>query len=92
MRSQWGGLSEIQQILKLITLYCHRNHTYFPDGGGLDLSGVAQSSENDCLELSFSGDVYICKPKTLDFFSIDVSGLWDYFILNLNEIPRAHKA
>ena len=91
VRSQWARIQEIQQILKLITVYCHRNHTYFPGGGGLDLSGVTQANEEECLELSFSGSAYICKPKTLDFFSIDESGLWDYFILNLHEMPKIFK-
>src|SRR5262249_4619412 len=52
-RAEWRGLSDIVTILNLLGQHAELNHTFHPDGGGLDLQGAATSAEEGCLELRF---------------------------------------
>jgi hypothetical protein len=61
----WSSLDDIIKVLRCIA-EPNLNHCFFPDGGGLDLEGVARSHEEGCLELRWSR-LYasIVKPKEL---------------------------
>lgn len=62
------------------------NHAFFPGGGGLDLTGAAQSTEGGCIELHFGGQVEVVKPQKLTFDSFGDNLEWAYFRLETGEI------
>ena len=54
---------------------------FFPDSGGLDLTDVTISHEDNCLELICNGAIYVVKPTRLFFEFINSEYEWNYFIL-----------
>lgn len=85
-RTIWTDKDDIMQVLQYTFLHSNQNHLFFPDGGGLDLSGVAPAYETDCIELHFDGLVYIVKPKRLLYETFGSSTHWNYFRLELDEM------
>lgn len=66
------GWIKLEEIVEVLSQICrpNLNNCFFPNGGGLDISGVRESQEPDCLELvSSSGGVSIIRPKNLRFES-----------------------
>lgn len=85
---EWTERKDIINVLNHLTSYDNLNHTFFPDGGGLDLKGAKIATEADCIELDF-GRIEIVKPKRLIFESFGYSPIWNYFRLELHELKPA---
>ena len=79
--AEWHNIKDIVSVLQLLGQYNSQNHTFFPDGGGLDLTGANLSYEKDCIELHCDGLVYVVKPKKLSFEFINSKIEWTYFYL-----------
>lgn len=84
--SEWTDVDDIISILNLVGQYDSLNHLFFPDGGGLDLTGASKSNEQGCIELYLDGVVHIVKPKCLSYEYIEKSCEWNYFHLELDEL------
>ena len=86
--AEWSNLDDIFRVFELVVNKPCWNHSFFPDGGGLDLSDVKKSEQPGCLEFVFQGFVNIIKPKKLSFYSPggDDFGEQDYFILEVDEL------
>lgn len=83
----WTEKKDIIKILQLVGDKPNSNHTFLPDGGGLDLKGAAESAESDCIELHFvEKPAYIMKPRVLIFQSFDKPYEWAYFRLETKEL------
>lgn len=79
LRKVWHDPNEIIDVLNKIGVK-NINHTFFPGGGGLDLTGAKKSLESGCIELEFDGIIEIIKVKTLSFNSfVDDDLTWAYF-------------
>ncbi|WP_339309806.1 serine/threonine protein kinase [Paenibacillus sp. FSL k6-2145] len=80
-------LEDIKRILKEISKSDASNHTFMPDGGGVDLVGCSDSNEKGCIELDFDAMTHVIKPKklVLEHFP-DVSSEWSYFNLIADEL------
>lgn len=82
---EWVDKKDIVDVLNHLASFKSLNHTFFPDGGGLDLLGAKIANEADCIELDF-GRIEILKPKRLLFESFGYSPIWNYFRLELQEL------
>ena len=82
----WENVRDIIAILKMVCAYESLNHAFFPNGGGLDLVDARISYESECIELDFEV-IHIVKPKRLLFESFGHNAHWNYFRLELDELP-----
>jgi hypothetical protein len=86
----WTEKKEIIKILQLVGGKPNSNHTFLPEGGGLDaldLKGADESAESDCIELHFvEKPACILKPRVLIFQSFDKPYEWAYFRLETEEL------
>jgi len=79
---KWTSIDSIISVLNQIGAEQELTHTFFPSGGGLDLTGAATSHERGCVELLFSGsNIKIVKPQSLSFHSFEDNYEWAYFRL-----------
>ena len=77
--SNWTDRSEIIGVLAHVCRP-NLNHCFFPSGGGLNLVGVNDSLERDCMELMWSSDaVTIIRPQSLRFESFPGFPSLSYF-------------
>jgi serine/threonine-protein kinase len=81
---EWNGKKDILSVLQTITSRGIKNHTFLPNGGGLDLINVHDSNEDGCIELVFDYP-YICRPKKLIYENINDSEII-YFLLELKNL------
>ena len=88
-RAEWQNLDTIASILTLIGSRDSLNHTFFPDGGGLDISSARMSAEDACLELEFDFGVYIVRPKRLIFENFGADQQWNYFRLEADSLEES---
>ena len=84
--AEWYDNNDIVNVLRLLGKYNSQNHTFFPDGGGLDLTNASLSHEKDCIELHCDGLVFIVKPKKLSFEFINNEIEWNYFSLETDPL------
>lgn len=86
--AEWTDVDEIINVFELVVNKECWNHSFFPSGGGLELSEVKKSCENGCLEFEFQGFIHIIKPKKLSFYSSGgvEHGEQDYFILEADSL------
>jgi hypothetical protein len=80
----WSERADIIRVLGTIAQE-DLNELLFPDGGGLDLTGAAESTEADCIELHFDGRIDIVKPERLMFHSFE--SMWDWAYFRLDSLP-----
>lgn len=62
------------------------NHTLFPSGGGLDLTGIKESAESGCVELAVGTVAYILRPACLTFHSFAADPSEAYFRLEAQSL------
>lgn len=87
--AEWVDLGRIVGILNILGSYESLNHLFFPNGGGLDLTGARLSDEEGFVELEFGGLKYSVFPEKLVFERMSDDFQWNYFRLELKEIePR----
>lgn len=77
----WKQIDDIVSILNVIGRYPDSNHTFMPDGGGLDLRGAQAAVELECIELIYDHSWDIVKPQGLYFESFGFDKQWPYFRL-----------
>ncbi len=75
----WTDIDGICTVLRLIGRQS-LNHMFFPDGGGMTLTGVTRSRENQLIELQ-TGFLTVLKPAKLTFESFGAESHWNYFRL-----------
>lgn len=85
-RAEWTGLERIVGILNLLGSYQSLNHMFFPNGGGLDLTGAVMAREEGFAELHCGGLIYTLRPKRLLYERISDDFQWNYFRLEVEEI------
>lgn len=86
-RAEWRGLSDMITVLNLLGQHAELNHTFHPDGGGLDLQGAAASAEDGCLELRFHPRIaVVIRPLSFHFESFPGFDDWAYFRLETAEL------
>jgi len=77
-RQNWVSKEDIINVLNVIGEIPDSNHLIFPEGG-LDLKGATFSTEDNCIELIFENQIYICQPDYLQFVSFQADIKWFYF-------------
>ena len=88
-RFEWETPQEISDVLNVIGSIKNSNHTFFPSAGGLDLQGCkVYAGEKGCIELDFGIIPYIAKPAKLIFEAFDDDNQWNYFRLELDQLPK----
>ena len=84
---EWTNINDIIAVLNELGKYNSLNHLFFPDAGGLDLTGAKHSNEFMSIELNFEGLTYIVKPEKLTFDSFGDYCSWNYFTLVSTPVP-----
>lgn len=79
--AEWSCPNDIVNVLRLLGQYESQNHTFFPDGGGMDITDANLSYETGCIEFHCDELIYIVKPKKLSFEFINDEVEWNYFSL-----------
>lgn len=78
--ARWTSLRDIVQAISGVAKR-NLNHTLFPSGGGLDVTGIKESAESGCLELIVGTVAYIVRPAFLTFHSSAANPSESYFRL-----------
>lgn len=87
LRQEWSNYKDIVKILDAVGKSEAENHTFLPNGGGLDLYACTDSEENNCIELNLNSTKHIVKPKKLIFQRFVEGDLeWAYFFLEADEL------
>ncbi|MCW0197378.1 protein kinase [Sphingopyxis sp.] len=76
----WTDIDSICSVLRLAGQNESLNHMFFPDGGGMTMSGVSRSADAELIELK-TGFLTILKPLKLTFESFAAGSQWNYFRL-----------
>jgi serine/threonine protein kinase len=94
-RASWEDKKAIIAILNLLGATAAYNHTFAPDGGGLDIVGASDSFEPDCIELRFERNlnmIIVVKPKRLMFESFAGNDDWAYFRIEMDPLEAIFEA
>ncbi len=89
--AEWTDLGRMVGILNTLGTYESLNHLFFPNGGGLDLTGARLTKEPQSIEMEFGGLVFEAQPKKLVYERISDDFQWSYFRLELKEIEPQYK-
>jgi hypothetical protein len=90
-RCTWESNDEILRVLNFIgdKNSPASNHTFFPSGGGLDLSGAVSSNEEGKLELNMDGTAVVVNPDRLTFHSFQDGEEFNYFRLETTKLKHS---
>ncbi|MFB5251184.1 serine/threonine protein kinase [Bacillus mycoides] len=87
LNKEWHDPKAIVEVLNFIGKNNALNHTFLPQGGGLDLTGCKLSNEDGCIELKLESIGHVLKPKKLIFqWLSDADYEWAYFLLELDSL------
>ncbi|POZ55432.1 hypothetical protein LYSIN_00215 [Lysinibacillus sphaericus] len=87
LEREWVEKESIIEVLNYIGTNKALNHTFLPDGGGLDLEGCSPSNERECIEVNLGGIGHILKPKRLKFQWFENADFeWAYFMLEADKL------
>lgn len=89
--AEWYDIGRIIGILNILCSYNGLNHLFFPNGGGLDLTGARLTKDALSIELMFDGLIYEAQPERLVFERISDDFQWNYFRLELKEREPQYK-
>ena len=78
--ARWTSLEDIIRVISAVAKP-NLNHTLFPTGGGLDLTGIRASDEPGCVELMVDKVAYIVRPVALTFHFVRDYPAESYFRL-----------
>lgn len=85
--SKWKKIDNIIDILNIVGAIPAYNHMLFPDGGGLDFDYAELAEEEGCIYLYDTiKNCFIIKPKSLNYEGFDEEFMWNYFLLELDEL------
>lgn len=80
-RTEWSDMRTISDILNMVGESARDNHMFFPDGGGMDLTGASLSTDLNLIELFYDSTrmgSFAIRPKRLLYESFADSD-WNYF-------------
>ena len=85
---EWTRLEQIVAVLNRLACELPGVHwAFLPRGGGLEIAHASISSEPDCIQVeSRSGDVYVCRPRSLRCNAIPVEPHFAYLDLQLERL------
>lgn len=83
----WTDLEQINKVLNCLGTWDSLNHTFMPNGGGLDLEKATESMEEGCIEMRLDGFHHVVKPISLTFVNIQNDLPWGYFMLDTGGLP-----
>lgn len=87
LNKEWTYTDNIIHTLDQIGKHEALNHTFLPDGGGLDLMGCSYANESGCIEMSLDGMRHIVRPKKLTFqWFPNADYEWAYFLLEADTL------
>ena len=87
-RAEWKNQEDIISILSLLSQNSNLNHMFYPDGGGNDLTGISKAAEPGFIARHVDEkSVELIKPLKLCFESFGFSSEWNYFWLEVDNIP-----
>jgi hypothetical protein len=82
LSKEWHDPKDIVKVMDFVGKNSALNHTFLPNGGGLDLHGCSFSNEEQCIELNLAGMGHVLKPKKLTFqWFANTDYEWAYFLL-----------
>lgn len=83
----WRNTDRIVNVLNIIGTLPAYNHMLFSGQGGLDFSKAEFANEDGCIYIYDScGYCSILKPKCLHYESFSEDYVWNYFLLELEEL------
>lgn len=86
--SSWSDCGDIVKILNIIGSTPAYNHMLFHNKGGLDFSNAELAAEDGCIKLyDTTGFCHIVKPRKLHFEGFKNNCRWNYFLLELDNLP-----
>lgn len=84
--AKWTDIADIVSVLQKVSLP-NLNHTFFPEGGGMDLIGCEESLEAGCIELIWSRrSASVAKPLSLAYENFPGFSSLSYFRLELQQL------
>lgn len=89
--AEWVDLGRMVGIINILGTYESLNHLFFPNNGGLDLTGARLSRDPQSIELEFGGLVLEAQPEKLVYERISEDFQWSYFRLELKGIEPQFK-
>ena len=86
--SSWSDCKDIVRVLNIIGNTPAYNHMFFHNKGGLDFSNAELAAEGGCIKLYDTiGFCHIVKPRKLHFEGFKDNYRWNYFLLELDNLP-----
>lgn len=85
--AKWDKTEQIIAVLKELSYGRALNHTFMPDGGGLDFTDIALSNEVGYVEINFDGSIHKLKPKYLTLYTFKEME-WNYFYMATEDISK----
>lgn len=86
--SSWSDCKDIVRVLNIIGNTPAYNHMFFHNKGGLDFSSAELAAEEGCIKLYDTiGYCHIVKPRKLHFEGFKNNYRWNYFLLELDNLP-----
>ncbi len=84
----WTNIDDIIKILNTIGKSPAYNHMFFSSKGGQDFEKAQKANEEGCIEI-YAGGMFpnIVKPQNLVFEGFGNEYAWNYFLLELEELP-----
>lgn len=89
--AEWIDWGRMVGIFNILGTYENLNHLFFPNGGGLDLTGARLSRDSQGIDLEFGGLVFEAQPEKLVYERISEDFQWSYFRLELKTIEPQFK-
>jgi len=81
----YEATDDIVKIINLVTRRPSLNHMLFPDGGGMDFTGVSRAKEAGCIEINSQNIISILKPKQL-YVETFKKGEYNYLLLEADQL------
>lgn len=89
----WREVHDIVGVLNVIGRSSAYNHMLLSSNGGWDFSLAKPADEEGCIKIYASSDdiCYIVKPKALYFEGFRQDYIWNYFLLEFDELDPVFK-
>ena len=91
--ARWRDVHDIVDVLNIIGRSSAYNYMLLSSNGGWDFSFAKQATEEGCIKIYASLDAicYIVKPKALYFEGFGRDYIWNYFLLEFDELDPVFK-
>lgn len=91
--ARWRDVHDIIDVLNIIGRSSAYNHMLLSSNGGWDFSFAKPAAEEGCIKIyAFSDNIcYIVKPKVLYFEGFRQDYIWNYFLLEFDELDPVFK-